>query len=382
MTDVFISYAREDGDFVRRLHEALRAADRESWVDWEGIPPTAEWMREIHEAIEAADTFVAVLSPTSGRSEVCRAESAYAEEQGKRLVPIVVRDIEPDDTSEELARLNWLFFRSGDDFDASFARLLEALDTDLDHLKLHTWVLVRCRRWARGGEDASSLLRGSELETAEAWLGRSEGREPAPTPAQTRFLVESRRQQTRRQRRLLLGVAAALVVSVTLGILAWVQRDRAVAARNEANRQRDLAVARSLATRSELALDETGDGLVRSTLLAVESLRRVATDEGVAAWDRAMELLPPPPLFESQPLGEVTAGALSPDGRFWAAGDTDGRAHLGATAGGAVLDSWPAVESSISSLAFSHDSRHLAVGGFLGGRHMGQQHPQHRQRHQ
>ena len=34
MADVFISYAREDKVFVRRLFEALEAHDRDAWVDW------------------------------------------------------------------------------------------------------------------------------------------------------------------------------------------------------------------------------------------------------------------------------------------------------------------------------------------------------------
>ena len=50
MTDAFISYAREDTDFVRRLHEGLDERGHSAWVDWEGIPPSPEWMREIHAA--------------------------------------------------------------------------------------------------------------------------------------------------------------------------------------------------------------------------------------------------------------------------------------------------------------------------------------------
>jgi hypothetical protein len=56
-SDVFISYAREDQDFVRSLHNALAEQGRNSWVDWQGIPPTAEWMAEVKAAIEAADSF-------------------------------------------------------------------------------------------------------------------------------------------------------------------------------------------------------------------------------------------------------------------------------------------------------------------------------------
>ena len=50
MADFFISYARQDRDLVRRLHDALTDRGRDTWVDWEGIPPTAEWMEidDIH----------------------------------------------------------------------------------------------------------------------------------------------------------------------------------------------------------------------------------------------------------------------------------------------------------------------------------------------
>ena len=37
MADVFISYSRRDQAFVRRLHDALVAAGRETWVDWERL---------------------------------------------------------------------------------------------------------------------------------------------------------------------------------------------------------------------------------------------------------------------------------------------------------------------------------------------------------
>lgn len=37
MADVFISYSRQDKDLVRALHDALKAQNRDTWVDWEDI---------------------------------------------------------------------------------------------------------------------------------------------------------------------------------------------------------------------------------------------------------------------------------------------------------------------------------------------------------
>src|SRR5687768_2921088 len=92
--DVFISYSRDDDPFVRRLYGALNDRERRAWVDWEGIPPTADWMAEVFAAIESADNFVFVLSQASLASEVCSREVEHAVKCRKRLVPLVWRDID------------------------------------------------------------------------------------------------------------------------------------------------------------------------------------------------------------------------------------------------------------------------------------------------
>jgi predicted alpha/beta hydrolase family esterase len=123
MSDVFISYSRKDAAFVRNLHDALKVVGRESWVDWEGIPPSAEWMAEIQRAIAAADTFVFVVSHHSAASTVCRAEAEFAAEQGKRIVPVACAEPETATVPDAVARLNWIFFRPEDPFSERFATL-------------------------------------------------------------------------------------------------------------------------------------------------------------------------------------------------------------------------------------------------------------------
>src|SRR2546425_94393 len=83
--DVFISYSRVDGEVVSRLQGALDARGRRSWVDWQDIPPTAEWMGEIRSAIDAADAIVFVISPDSAASKVCSEEVLHAIDSNKRI---------------------------------------------------------------------------------------------------------------------------------------------------------------------------------------------------------------------------------------------------------------------------------------------------------
>ncbi|MEL6384071.1 MAG: TIR domain-containing protein, partial [Cyanobacteria bacterium J06626_18] len=129
--NVFISYSRRNKEFVQKLHAALESTGREIWVDWENIPVAVDWWQEIQVGIELADTFVFVLSPDSVASKVCRQEIKEAVRHNKRLVPIVCQDVDPAKVHPELARLNWIFLRSQDDFEKGFKGLLEALDQDL-----------------------------------------------------------------------------------------------------------------------------------------------------------------------------------------------------------------------------------------------------------
>src|SRR5688572_26732508 len=120
MAEVFISYSRQDMSFVRNLHARLERDERDTWIDWKGIPPSAEWLAEIEQAIESADTFVFVLSPDSLASDVCTHEWRHASRYNKRIVPVIARDVVASDVPEPLAKLHWLFFRPSDDFEAAY----------------------------------------------------------------------------------------------------------------------------------------------------------------------------------------------------------------------------------------------------------------------
>jgi hypothetical protein len=92
--DVFVSYSRVDEEFVRRLDDALGRRGKESWIDWDDIPATADWRARIYAGIEAARVFVAVLSPDLVASEICLEELAHATRSNKRVVPVVRREVD------------------------------------------------------------------------------------------------------------------------------------------------------------------------------------------------------------------------------------------------------------------------------------------------
>lgn len=78
MSDVFISYSRKNKSFAQQLFDRLESSGRDSWVDWEGIPFSANWRRQIRRGIESANTVVFIMSPASLASPVCQLEIAHA----------------------------------------------------------------------------------------------------------------------------------------------------------------------------------------------------------------------------------------------------------------------------------------------------------------
>jgi hypothetical protein len=112
MSDAFISYAREEKDFVRDLCSELKKRDKEVWVDLDDIPGTAKWWEEVEDGIASADAFLVVISPASIASEVCAREVATAADLNKRIVPLVRRETDGVPVPEELASRNWIFLRA------------------------------------------------------------------------------------------------------------------------------------------------------------------------------------------------------------------------------------------------------------------------------
>ncbi len=298
ISDVFISYSRQDNAFVRDLDAKLREYGQDVWVDWEDIPATADWWREIQAGIEGANTFVFIISPDSVESEVCYQEVEYAVKANKRFVPILFRDVNDPELQRKMhpsiGSHNWVFLKEDTEFETNFQHLVDVLQTDLDYVRMHTRLLVQAREWEQRGRDSSFLLSGTAVHEAEAWLAGAAGIQPLPMALHTEYIVASQRAQANRQRRMLAGVSVALAVAVGLSILSFIlfqqsEANKAIAVQQAALAITNEAVAfiQSTAVANQAATSDANEdiALARGTEVA----HQAATSEANAALAAANE---------------------------------------------------------------------------------------------
>ncbi len=90
--NVFMSYSRRDHEIMQRIVAFLRKRGIKAWVDNEKlIPGTPIWEEEIEKAIKGASAVIVVLSPDSKNSEWVRREISLADQNRKRIFPVLVR---------------------------------------------------------------------------------------------------------------------------------------------------------------------------------------------------------------------------------------------------------------------------------------------------
>ncbi len=234
--DIFISYSRTDSDFARQLNERLQASGKTTWFDQENIEEgVADFGQEIRKGIEQSDNFLFIISPDAIASPYCQDETEYARSLGKRILTIRWRPLhEQQQLPPALATIQWITLQNG--FDAMFNLLIRALEVDRAYVMAHNRWQRKALEWSGGNitltpetpTNDSLLLRGEELNNAEAWLKESTQKQPPPTTLQQQLiqesLQESQRDHKRRQRLLDLSIFtfAVIIAGGVLAVVQWV----------------------------------------------------------------------------------------------------------------------------------------------------------------
>src|SRR5262249_34944498 len=156
---IFISYSRRDLDFAQKIVDALKANSLDIWVDWDSIPKGEDWWQHIQSGIEEADAFLFLISPDSATSKVCKDEIDHAVLNGKRILPIVIRNTDRKSIHPEISKRNSIFCRDGqDDFNQAIEEIRTTIHTNYEWLKYHTKLQVKALDWEKQKDDTSRLL--------------------------------------------------------------------------------------------------------------------------------------------------------------------------------------------------------------------------------
>ena len=280
MSNVFISYSREDGDFVRDLSGEIETLGYKVWVDLEEIAPTQEWLETVFSAIEAADNFVFVIAPDSVVSKYCEFELKHAEKHNKKIITILARPTPDQDIPSNIGKIQRIDFTDAASQDESLKQLSVALERDEAYVMAHTRCLVRARHWADNARHSSLTLRGRDLREAVQWLEAKRESEPSPTTLQREFIAASQRSESRRRWITLGAATAAAVALVVIGLNAARERETArqqhllLAAGNNIEEARGLATERPV---SALVKAVEAARLLRS----VDGARQPAIEQGL-----------------------------------------------------------------------------------------------------
>jgi WD40 repeat protein len=373
--NVFISYSRQDTEFVDRLQTALRSRGIEAFVDRQDVEKAEEWWARIKQLITEADTIVFTLSPGSVDSKVCKDEVEFAEKLNKRFVPIVARDLEGRTVPGALARLNYIFFipnsttGSSGEFEEAVSDLVHALETDIPWIREHTRLGALAERWETRMRPSELLLRGAELSAAETWLTTRPEKAPIPTDAHRALITLSRRAATRRQTLTVAGSLVAAAVGLGLAGLAYWQRGVAVEQRNIAEARRVEAVHQQANVLAQLASAELRGNNVDAALRA--SVQGVRVDftlpvGTITASPAAAQLAAAVSgadwhLVLSAHDEAVNGAAFSPDGARIVTASWDQTARIWNAATGKEIAVLRGHESDVYSAAFSPDGMRIVT---------------------
>ena len=199
---VFLSYSRDDLNFADQLEAALQSQKYDVAIDRQGISGGEDWKARLGGLIRDADTVIFVLSPSSAGSELCKWEAEEASRLGKRIIPVPCRPLGDATVPPQLSALNYIFFYAeprlpGSGFGTGLARLVSALDTDLDWLRERTRLLQRASEWDSAGRPNIGF--SSETALLRPKCGPSVGRRMPPSRLRYTTSLFGRARKPRRE---------------------------------------------------------------------------------------------------------------------------------------------------------------------------------------
>ena len=240
-TSVFISYSRKDTAFVDRLATGLEVRGYDVNIDREDIEKGEAWWTRITDLITASDVVIFVMSLDSVASPVCDREIQHTLTLGKRIVPLLWREI-LGDIPQALSERNWVYAeacaQSSMEDQSAFGPMLDSLERainleDIVWVREHTKWISRATEWEAHDRPEGMVLRAAEITAAQTWASRRPATAPEIPSILSLFLDESLKKETKdrqRTRWLQMGIGALTVLAGLFVLLGGLSVTRVMAA--------------------------------------------------------------------------------------------------------------------------------------------------------
>ncbi|HEY9607076.1 MAG TPA: toll/interleukin-1 receptor domain-containing protein, partial [Allocoleopsis sp.] len=200
LTQVFLAYSDKDRAVLEKIGKSLMREGFTIWTNRTDIRTGTQFQTEIDRGIEGADNVIYLISPDSIQSKYCQDELTHALAHKKRIIPLLIEPTNLEEIPLQIQGLQFIDFTQYSDeesYHISVDKLLNQLKQDAYYYEQHKVLLVKALKWFRQNRNPSILLRGYNLQHAEAWLKVARQRqEHPPLPLHEEFIGESLSQPT------------------------------------------------------------------------------------------------------------------------------------------------------------------------------------------
>ncbi len=198
MTQVFLCVAQADLAVKRQVRSSLMREGFTVWCRFTDVQLGEDVQVAVRQGIEIADNLVYLLSPEAVRSQDCQQQLNYALSLHKRIIPIKLHPVEPDQLPAALKNLQSIDLSDDGgeaNYDQGIKQLFKALRQNSTYYQSHKLLLVKTLQWERQKRNPSILLKGQNLRQFESWFKIAQRQERhRPTPLQQEFLRQSLQQ--------------------------------------------------------------------------------------------------------------------------------------------------------------------------------------------
>ncbi len=197
--DIFLCYGISDNETAMLFYHQLNKKGIVSWTKETDVKAGDVYEEQAQKGVERAANIVFLISQKSLQSQSCLTNLNYAFSLNKRIVPVLLEEIDNKDIPQYLKTIFFINYTTKSDKQLKevFAKITTVLKKDQGYVEQHRNLLIKSLEWDKNHRYNTFLLHDKERENAERWLSgvfKSKETLPVlPTDFMCEFICESKK---------------------------------------------------------------------------------------------------------------------------------------------------------------------------------------------